>query len=79
METKTKMTQCERVIDYIKQFGSISTLEAFNDLGIARLASRIYDLKKQGYDFNSVIKSRKNRYGEPTHFTVYSLADNGGN
>ena len=53
METKTKMTQCERIIDYIKQFGSISTLEAFNDLGVARLASRIHDLKGQGYVFNS--------------------------
>lgn len=73
-----RTTQCERIIDYINQFGSISTLEAFNDLGVARLASRIHDLKAQGYEFKSEIKSRRNRYGEKTYFKVYSLADNGG-
>ena len=40
-----KVTQCQRIIAYIKEFGSISTLEAFRDLGVARLASRIHDLK----------------------------------
>ena len=74
METKTKMTQCERIIDYIKQFGSISTLEGFNDLGIARLASRIHDLKGQGFEFECETKSRLNRFGERTHFKVYRLA-----
>ena len=71
-----RVTQCERIIDYINRFGSISTLEAFNDLGVARLASRIHDLKGQGYEFKSEIKSRRNRFGETTHFKVYSLADN---
>ena len=78
METKTKITQCERIIDYIMQFGSISSFEAFSDLGIVRLASRIHDLKKQGYEFKSEIRTRKNRYGETVAFKVYRLADNGG-
>ena len=48
-----KITQCQRIIDYMRRFGSISTLEAFNDLGAARLASRIHDLKQQGYNIIS--------------------------
>lgn len=28
------MTQKERIIDYIKQFGSITSLDAYRDLGI---------------------------------------------
>lgn len=76
MTMTNKITQCERIIDYIHQFGSISTLEAFNDLGVARLASRIHDLKRQGYEFNSEIRCRRNRYGEKTYFKVYSLAEN---
>jgi hypothetical protein len=56
-------------------FGSISTLEAFNDLGVARLASRIHDLKGQGYNIISETKSQKNRYGEKTYFKVYKLAE----
>ena len=74
-----KLTQCQRIIDYMIQFGSISTLEAFNDLGVARLASRIHDLKAQGYNIVSETKTSKNRYGESVSFKEYRLADNGGN
>lgn len=67
--------QCQRVLDYMTEFGSISTLEAFKDLGVARLASRIHDLKSMGYKIESEIKTSKNRYGENTHFKVYRLAE----
>ena len=68
-----KITQCQRIVDYMRRFGSISTLEAFNDLGVARLASRIHDLKEQGFNITSETKSTKNRYGEKVHFKVYKL------
>lgn len=70
-----KVTQCQRILDYMDQFGSISTLEAFRDLGVARLASRIHDLKSMGYHIESETKSMKNRYGERTFFKVYRLAE----
>jgi hypothetical protein len=64
-----------RILDYMRQFGSISTIEAFNDLGVARLASRIHDLKGQGYNIISETKTSKNRFGENTSFKVYKLAE----
>jgi hypothetical protein len=64
-----------RILDYMRQFGSISTIEAFNDLGVARLASRIHDLKGQGYNIISETKTSKNRFGENTYFKVYRLAE----
>ena len=67
------MTQCERIIKYMADFGSISTLQAFHDLGITRLASRIHDLKKMGIEIESETVTRKNRYGETTHFSVYKV------
>jgi hypothetical protein len=70
-----KSSQCARIIEYMQVFGSISTLEAFNDLGVARLASRIHDLKGMGYNITSEIKSSKNRFGEKTYFKVYRLAE----
>ena len=70
-----KVTQCQRILDYMDQFGSISTLEAFKDLGVARLASRIHDLKSMGYNIVSETRSSKNRFGEDTHFKVYRLAE----
>ena len=70
-----KVTQCQRILDYMHQFGSISTLEAFKDLGVARLASRIHDLKGMGYNIESETKSSVNRFGEKTYFKVYRLAE----
>ena len=73
-----KINQCQRIVDYMRRFGSISTLEAFNDLGVARLASRIHDLKVQGYNITSETKTSKNRYGESVSFKVYRLAEKEG-
>lgn len=65
------MTQCERVLKYMDDFGTISTMQAFSDLGVTRLASRIHDLKQMGYDIESETRYSKNRYGEKTHYSVY--------
>ena len=68
-----KTTQCDRILRHLKDFGSISSLEAIQEYGILRLASRISDLKKQGYAISSETATGKNRYGEVTHFSVYRL------
>lgn len=72
------MTQCERVLKYIDDFGSITQLEAMADLGIMRLASRVSDLKKAGYPLNVTMVSGKNRYGEPTHYARYTMGGQDG-
>lgn len=70
-----KPTQAERVLDYIDEFGSITQLEALRDLGIMRLASRISDLKRQGYPITRKIETVKNRYGEKSHVMRYSMSE----
>lgn len=65
------MTQCERILQYMDDFGSISTMQAFTELGVTRLASRIHDLRCMGIDIESETKTGKNRYGESTHYSVY--------
>ena len=69
-----KETQCDKVLRHLKEFGSISPLEAISEYGILRLASRISDLKGQGYNIVSTTKSSLNRFGETTHYSVYYLA-----
>lgn len=66
-------TQCERILDYIKDYGSITSLEAVKDLGCMRLASRICDLKKQGYNITTKTETGKNRYGEPMSYSRYYM------
>lgn len=69
----SKPTQNQRILDYIAEFGSISQLEALQDLGVMRLASRISDLKRQGYNIKSSIDVVKNRYGEKCRVKRYSI------
>lgn len=70
-----KITQNDRILRHLKDYGSISSLEAITEYGILRLASRISDLKGQGINIVSETKTGKNRYGETTHFKVYRLAE----
>ena len=65
------MTQCERILQYMDDFGSISTYQAMFDLGVGRLASRIHDLKRMGVEIASETRTGKNRYGQQTHYSVY--------
>ena len=59
-----KRTQADRVLAYIKTFGSITSLEAFRDLGVTRLSARIFELRARGLEIDSTSVTSKNRYGE---------------
>jgi hypothetical protein len=53
--------------------GSITQLDALKDLGVMRLASRISDLRKQGWSIISKREAIKNRYEETCYIKRYSL------
>jgi hypothetical protein len=74
-----KTTQSQRVLEYIRETGSITQLEALKELGVMRLASRISDLKREGYNIISKPEAVVNRYGEKTYIKRYSegCAENG--
>ena len=64
------MTQCERIIKYINDFGSISSFEAYTDLGITQLGARLDNLQKEGY----VFKIRQSKFN-PAYYRdfIYHL------
>lgn len=68
-----KKTQCERILQYIEETGSITQMEALKEFGCMRLASRISDLKRQGVPVKRTMETAKNRYGEPISYARYSL------
>ena len=70
-----KIAQKDRIINYIREFGSISSWEAYADLGITQLGARIDQLKKEGYEFKTEWETSKNRYGEDVCFKRYYLVD----
>lgn len=67
------MNQTERILRHLQTFGTITSLEAIQDYGILRLASRISDLRKEGLPIRREMVSGRNRYGEATSFARYSL------
>lgn len=68
------MTQEERVIDYLSKNLTINSIQALNELGIYRLASRVSNLKKQGHNITSRMIPVTNRYGEKCHVSEYSFS-----
>ena len=68
-------TQCDRILRHLKDYGSITSMEAMQEYGIMRLASRINDLRRSGVAIQSETVTGKNRYGEATHYAVYKIAE----
>ena len=69
------MTQNERILRHLRNRGSITSIEALQDYGIMRLASRISDLKRDGHAIRREMVGGKNRYGEPTSYARYTLLE----
>ena len=67
------MTQCEKILDYMRLNGSITPLDALREFGCMRLASRVSDLKKLGYDITSRIETKKNYRGETVRYAREEL------
>ena len=69
------MNQKERILRHLADYGSITSLEAVNEYGIMRLASRVVDLKKMGYPIISEYESALNRYGERVSYSRYRMEE----
>lgn len=67
------MTECERILRHLQDYGSITQAEAVTEYGCYRLGARIWDLRAQGVPIKSETVTGKNRYGERTCFARYSL------
>lgn len=69
-------TQAQRVVQYIRDFGSITRAEAMSDLGVANLPAVIDDLRHQhGYNIRTNIIKAKNRYGEKITYANYTFEE----
>ena len=67
------MNRADRVLEYINEYGSITPLEAFRDLGYTRLSAAIFELKRAGYNIITERKTGKNRRGQFITYACYSL------
>lgn len=66
-------TTQRRVFNYMMDFGSITTLEACNDLGETRLSARIFELKDKGVHISYEWIEVQNRYKEKRRVKRYFI------
>ena len=69
-------SQCKRLLGHLKTYGSITSLDAWRQLGILRLAARIHDLKAMGVLIKTKPIQVKNRFDETCTIVNYKLVEN---
>lgn len=70
------MSQAERVLQYLEDGNTITTLNAFKELGITRLAARVHELKRDGHNVKKNTISVTNRFNERCAVAEYYLGEN---
>ena len=75
MKDNSRPTQCERLIEYMERhpIDGVTQIDALHELGILRLASRISELRSDGYVIEKEMISVKNRFGEKCSVARYRL------
>ena len=75
MSGNSRPTQCERLVEYMEKHpeSGVTQIDALNDLGILRLASRISELRSDGYVIEKEMISVENRFGEKCFVARYRL------
>ena len=66
------MSQCECLLDRL-QVAPITPMEAWSELGIYCLASRVKDLRDKGHNIEGSRVSVANRFGEECRVARYRL------
>lgn len=71
------MTQCEKILNFLEENGTITQREALRYCGVMRLASRVHDLRKSGYNIISETITVVNRDESTSSVARYRLGDAG--
>ena len=67
------MSDKARVLQHLRERGSITPLEALSEFGCMRLGARIWDLRHEGYDIVTDTVVAKDCNGERMSYARYVL------
>ena len=73
MKKRRSNTHYTRLLDYLKEFGNVTSLTSIRDLGNTRLSATIYQLRKDGHNIISEDLIVRNRWGANTTVSLYTL------
>lgn len=63
----------DRLMRYLQEFGSITSLEAISELGDTRLSATIFELRQKGINIVSTPVINTNRWGEKVIYAEYQI------
>ena len=72
MEEK-KTTKTEKVLEHLKNYGYITSLEAIELYGATRVADIIYRFRKRGMNISTIDVPFTDRYGTKSSYGKYVL------
>lgn len=73
---KRERSQHKSILEYLQlHTDGITSSEAFELFGVTRLSAIIFDLKKMGYDIESIRQHTINRYGNSCVYARYILKE----
>ena len=75
MDKKTRASQCDRILEYMKSHNGITDNDARDFLHTNRLSGRIYDLRRRGHLIERCWETGKNVYGYNIRYARYFLRD----
>ena len=68
------MTQKQAVLNHLLSGKELSSIEAISLYGATRLGAIIFNFKKEGYIINSRREKVKNRFGNTSNPSIYSIS-----
>lgn len=70
-EKKTNKT--EKVLNHLKEYGAITSLEAISKYKATRLSAIIFNLRKRGHNIETINIPFTDEYGTKSHYGKYIL------
>ena len=67
--------QHERILRFIEEHGSITPMEAFSELGITKLSTRIGEMIEIGISIEKHREKGRNRFGEKVNYMRYTKGE----
>lgn len=68
------MSQNEKILLHMQTYGSITSMEAYEQYGCTRLSARIKNLRDDGHRIISRTETGRNRDGKLVSYSRYSIA-----
>jgi len=67
--------QTEQILEHLKKYEKITSIEAIQEYGITRLSAKIHNLRKRGFEILSLPTVGMNRWNKRVVYATYKLSE----